>query len=77
METLRLNFPPHSAPKNEKLRLACQVRVVKACEVRKYDKFWGEGDVLVASEETDRRTEMSLPFGELEFLFDPEAPKKE
>lgn len=24
-ERLRLNFPPHSAPSNQKLRLACQV----------------------------------------------------
>ena len=63
-ERLRFNFPPHSAPGNKKLRLACQVRVEGALGVTKYDRFWGEGD----AESTDLT--QSLPLGELEFIFD-------
>ena len=32
-ETLRLNFPPHSAPANQRLRLACQVRLPPAASL--------------------------------------------
>jgi len=63
-ERLRLNFPPHAPPGNERLRLACQVRVEGDLEVTKYDKFWGQGD----AETADRS--FSTPFGELEFLLD-------
>lgn len=63
-ERLRLNFPPHASPGNERLRLACQVRVEGDLEVTKYDKFWGQGD----AETADRS--FSTPFGELEFLLD-------
>jgi ferredoxin len=63
-ERLRLNFHPHASPGNERLRLACQVRVEGDLEVTKYDKFWGQGD----AETADRS--FSTPFGELEFLLD-------
>ena len=63
-ESLRLNFPPHAAPGNLRLRLACQVRVKGDLEVTKFDKFWGQG----TSETKDQS--FSAPFGELEFLLD-------
>ena len=63
-ERLRLSFPPHSAPGNESLRLACQVRVKGDLQVTKYEHFWGQGPSVTA----DRS--FSAPFGELEFLLD-------
>ncbi|KAL6750383.1 hypothetical protein V8C86DRAFT_855964 [Haematococcus lacustris] len=42
-EQLRLNFPPHSAPGNTQLRLACQVRCVEDISVTKFNRFWGQG----------------------------------
>ncbi|GFH08447.1 2Fe-2S ferredoxin-type domain-containing protein, partial [Haematococcus lacustris] len=42
-EQLRLNFPPHSAPGNTHLRLACQVRCVEDISVTKFNQFWGQG----------------------------------
>ena len=70
-ERLRFNLPPHSAPGNKKLRLACQVRVEGALGVTKYDRFWGEGD----AESTDLT--QSLPLGELEFIFDAHKVNKD
>ena len=66
-ERLRLNFPPHGPPGNKRLRLACQVRVRRACEVRKYDRFWGQGDAV-----STEAVEDAAPLGALEFLLDAE-----
>ena len=63
-ERLRLNFPPHACGSDERLRLACQVRVEGDLDVTKFDQFWGQG-----SEETRDRS-FSVPFGELEYLLD-------
>jgi ferredoxin len=43
-EKTRLSLPPHDQAKGR--RLACQVRVTEDIEVRKYDGFWGQGDVV-------------------------------
>lgn len=77
-ERARLNFPPHAPPGNERLRLACQVRVRGACEVRKYARFWGQGDALAPPEKSSdpaaaATTTTFGPFGRLEFALDPEA----
>ena len=75
-ERARLNFPPHASPGNERLRLACQVRVRGPCEVRKYARFWGQGDALAPPEETRDPSAAPAtfgPFGRLEFALDPEA----
>lgn len=46
IENFRLSLPPHgkesSSEKN--MRLACQVRVTSDISLRKFDKFWGEGE---------------------------------
>ena len=67
VESARLNFPPHAPPGNRRLRLACQVRVRRACEVRKYDRFWGQGNAV-----TTEAAEDAAPLGALEFLLDAE-----
>ena len=76
-ERARLNFPPHASPGNERLRLACQVRVRGPCEVRKYARFWGQGDALAPPEKSPdpaaTATTTFGPFGRLEFALDPEA----
>ena len=75
-ERARLNFPPHASPGNERLRLACQVRVRGPCEVRKYARFWGQGDALAPPEESRDPSAAPAtfgPFGRLEFALDPEA----
>ena len=76
-ECARLNFPPHASPGNERLRLACQVRVRGPCEVRKYARFWGQGDALAPPEKSPdpaaTATTTFGPFGRLEFALDPEA----
>lgn len=73
-ERARLNFPPHAPPGNERLRLACQVRVRGACEVRKYARFWGQGDALAPSCDPAAAAATTFgPFGRLEFALDPEA----
>lgn len=45
-ERFRLSLPPHDLTQSQKknLRLACQVRVHNDIFVRKYDKFWGQGE---------------------------------
>ena len=73
VERARLHFPPHKAPGNAKLRLACQVQVQQTCEIRKYDKFWGQGDFLLNTETDDNVT----PFGEWEFALDSLGKPKE
>ena len=75
-ERARLNFPPHASPGNERLRLACQVRVRGPCEVRKFARFWGQGDALAPPEESRDPSAAPAtfgPFGRLEFALDPEA----
>jgi ferredoxin len=77
-ERARLNFPPHASPGNERLRLACQVRVRGPCEVRKYARFWGQGDALAPQEKSRHPAAAAAattfgPFGRLEFALDPEA----
>ena len=67
IESARLNFPPHAPPGNQKLRLACQIQVRRACEVRKYDRFWGQGNAM-----TTEAAEDAAPLGALEFLLDAE-----
>ena len=67
IESARLNFPPHAPPGNRALRLACQVHVRRACEVRKYDRFWGQGNAVA----TEAAEEVA-PLGALEFLLDAE-----
>ena len=70
------NFPPHASPGNERLRLACQVRVRGPCEVRKFARFWGQGDALAPPEESRDPSAAPAtfgPFGRLEFALDPEA----
>ena len=67
IESARLNFPPHAPPGNRKLRLACQIQVRRACEVRKYDRFWGQGNAM-----TTEAAEDAAPLGALEFLLDAE-----
>jgi len=42
MEKWRLSFPPHQ-PKVG-LRLACQCKVNGDLQLKKHDKFWGQGD---------------------------------
>ena len=69
IEKARLNFPPHSAPGNEKLRLGCRVHIRKECEIIKYDKFWGQGGDL-SEESVDGAN--TTPLGELEYLLDKE-----
>jgi ferredoxin len=71
-ERLRLNFPPHNPSSSSHLRLACQVRVEGDVKVIKYNKFWGQGDVVLGPLSED---EFELPFGELEFFNDRTAPK--
>mmetsp|Transcript_8021 Transcript_8021/g.16419 ORF Transcript_8021/g.16419 Transcript_8021/m.16419 type:complete len:201 (+) Transcript_8021:98-700(+) len=72
-ERLRLNFPPHSPPGNQKLRLACQVRVNQDITVIKRDKFWGEGD-SIREDIAEAASASSLqPLGSLEFVLDREA----
>eukprot|EP00200_Dunaliella_tertiolecta_P005107 CAMPEP_0202337376 /NCGR_PEP_ID=MMETSP1126-20121109/82_1 /ASSEMBLY_ACC=CAM_ASM_000457 /TAXON_ID=3047 /ORGANISM="Dunaliella tertiolecta, Strain CCMP1320" /LENGTH=215 /DNA_ID=CAMNT_0048927553 /DNA_START=1225 /DNA_END=1872 /DNA_ORIENTATION=+ len=44
-EKLRLNFPPHRPPNNQRLRLACQVKLQGDVNVVKYDQFWGQGSL--------------------------------
>ncbi len=44
-EKARLSLPPHDFTKNR--RLACQVKVLGDIEVKKYDGFWGQGDVEI------------------------------
>lgn len=70
-ESARLNFPPHAPPGNRRLRLACQVRVGRACEVRKYDRFWGQGDAV-----STEAAEDAAPLGALEFLLDAEEKER-
>lgn len=43
-EKWRLNFPPHQHDKG--LRLACQVKVLGDIEVRKFEGFWGEKEII-------------------------------
>mmetsp|Transcript_28345 Transcript_28345/g.47566 ORF Transcript_28345/g.47566 Transcript_28345/m.47566 type:complete len:429 (+) Transcript_28345:89-1375(+) len=77
-ERIRLNFPPHSSPQNQKLRLACQVRCNEDLTVIKRDRFWGQGD-LVRENFSDTVSASSLqPLGSLEFIFDrePEAVER-
>jgi hypothetical protein len=77
-ERIRLNFPPHSSPQNQKLRLACQVRCNEDLTVIKRDQFWGQGD-LVREDFSDTVSASSLqPLGSLEFIFDsePEAVER-
>jgi len=74
-ERLRLNFPPHSAPSNQKLRLACQVRCNTDLTVVKRDKFWGEGDVVRDDFDHESPPQQVQPLGRLEFLLDPESDK--
>ncbi|CAG9461431.1 unnamed protein product [Pedinophyceae sp. YPF-701] len=69
-ERLRLNFPPHKPPGNQRLRLACQVSCQGDLEVLKRDQFWGQGeDVLGEVAPSDDLTW----FGPLEFVLDPNA----
>lgn len=69
-ERLRLNFPPHGPPGNQKLRLACQVTCQSDLEVTKYNKFWGEGDEVMPPAAA---SEYTLPLGQLEFVLDKNA----
>jgi len=41
----RLSLPPHSLEKNR--RLACQTKVLGDIKVKKYDGFWGQGDIFI------------------------------
>ncbi|GIL50661.1 hypothetical protein Vafri_6790, partial [Volvox africanus] len=70
-ERLRLNFPPHSAPNNTRLRLACQVSCMSDLEVIKYDKFWGEGNCPLP--DLQSKPASVAPLGTLEFVLDPGA----
>jgi hypothetical protein len=53
MERARLNFFPHAPPGNNRLRLACQVRLSGSggggdqVEVIKRSMFWGQGEEVV------------------------------
>lgn len=44
LEKWRLDFPPHH--QNRGLRLACQVEVLGDVEVKKYEGFWGEKEII-------------------------------
>ncbi|GLI60753.1 hypothetical protein VaNZ11_002983, partial [Volvox africanus] len=70
-ERLRLNFPPHSAPTNTRLRLACQVSCMSDLEVIKYDKFWGEGNCPLP--DLQSKPASVAPLGTFEFVLDPGA----
>lgn len=74
-EQLRLNFPPHSAPSNQRLRLACQVRCQSDLEVVKYDKFWGEGGRRLPDlpGKPAGGAAAAMPLGRLELVMDWEA----
>lgn len=72
IEKARLNFPPHKAPGNQSLRLACQVRCHGDVEVTKRDRFWGQGDAVMGQWEDDEEGEV-VPFRQLEFLLDRES----
>ncbi|KAG2435452.1 hypothetical protein HYH02_011952 [Chlamydomonas schloesseri] len=88
-EQLRLNIPPHSAPGNQRLRLACQVACAGDLRLTKYDKFWGEGDTPLpdlpptagaaggAAGEGGAGGAGVTPLGELEFVLDREAQRPE
>ncbi len=39
IEKWRLNFPPHKT--SNKLRLACQVKILGDVKIQKFDGFWG------------------------------------
>ncbi|WIA12545.1 hypothetical protein OEZ85_006206 [Tetradesmus obliquus] len=74
-EQLRLNFPPHKPPNNQRLRLACQVACVGAeLAVTKRDRFWGQGDAVLGPAGPG---EFSLPLGELEFLLDSDRRQQQ
>ncbi|KXZ46678.1 hypothetical protein GPECTOR_41g642 [Gonium pectorale] len=80
-ERLRLAFPPHSPPNNQRLRLACQVACMGDVSLTKYDKFWGEGDAALpdlppGAAEAGRPTGRVTPLGALEFVLDPDARGK-
>jgi len=69
-EQLRLNFPPHKAPNNERLRLACQVTLCEGdVSVIKYNRFWGQGDEAVP-DVAEGEEGVRPPLGELEFVLD-------
>ncbi|KAF5833841.1 hypothetical protein DUNSADRAFT_9715 [Dunaliella salina] len=69
-EKLRLNFPPHKAPNNQRLRLACQVKLQGDVTVIKFDQFWGQGSLPlgplqpVSSHEAQNRFESTGVDGE-------------
>ncbi|MDJ0714613.1 MAG: 2Fe-2S iron-sulfur cluster-binding protein [Prochloraceae cyanobacterium] len=48
----RRSLPPHSPKKD--LRLACQTKILGDIRVTKYNGFWGQGDELVWTPESDR-----------------------
>lgn len=66
-EKLRLNFPPHSFPANQYLRLACQVTVEGDLEVTKMAGFWGSDVEALSDEEASA---FRLPLGNLEYILD-------
>jgi ferredoxin len=44
-ENVRLSLPPHSPAKNR--RLACQTKVLGDITVKKYEGFWGQGELTI------------------------------
>ncbi|CAK9219311.1 unnamed protein product [Sphagnum troendelagicum] len=73
-ETARLNLPPHKYPGNQKLRLACQVRVEGNLTVLKYNNFFGQGtERLGPVSEAD----FKLPLGDWEFVNDSPPKRKQ
>eukprot|EP00798_Chlamydomonas_sp_ICE-L_P014989 gene14989-21047_t len=88
-EQLRLSFPPHSAPANQKLRLACQVTVQgdlqvnivtvvpvheRDPEVTKMAGFWGSS---ADAESQETASDFDAPFGKLEYLLDSTKKRDE
>ncbi|GHP04956.1 hypothetical protein PPROV_000370800 [Pycnococcus provasolii] len=69
-ERLRLNFPPHGPPTNQKLRLACQVRLCAGQDVtlQKMGGFWGSTD-----EPAPEPPPFTAPLGPLEFALDRDS----
>mmetsp|Transcript_1957 Transcript_1957/g.2194 ORF Transcript_1957/g.2194 Transcript_1957/m.2194 type:complete len:247 (+) Transcript_1957:240-980(+) len=67
MEQARLNFPPHSPPGNQRLRLACQVQCMGDLEVIKRDKFWGQGETIMPDM---TQGDAWIPLGKLETVVD-------
>ncbi|KAI8466906.1 MAG: hypothetical protein J3K34DRAFT_387226 [Monoraphidium minutum] len=71
-EQLRLNFPPHKAPNNARLRLACQVSCAGDLAVVKRSGFWGQG-AAVLPELAAGEGGAPPPLGALEYVLDPRA----